>query len=296
MSGSGLRAVQALAVCYRDGLDPPPESVIVADVERALAEDIGEGDLSAALLPDDPAQARIVCREAAVLAGLPWALRCFAALDPEVRFEVSVRDGERLAADTVFLRVHARSRALVSAERCALNFLQTLSGTATVAAEYAAIVASGRTRVLDTRKTLPGLRLAQKYAVRAGGAGTHRIGLFDAVLIKENHIAAAGSIAAAVAAARSLGRGRFIEVEVENIDELRQALAAGAGRIMLDEFDWDELREAVQLAQGRAELEVSGSMDQARLSQVAALGVDYVSVGALTKHVRAIDLSMRIEG
>lgn len=292
---SSLDLTQALAACCADGLQPPATAIIDADVERALAEDIGDGDLSAALLPDYPARAAIRSREVAVLAGLPWALRCFAALDPAARFELAARDGERLAADAVFLRVHAQARALVSAERCALNFLQTLSGTATIAADYAALVAGTSTRVLDTRKTVPGLRLAQKYAVRAGGADNHRIGLFDAVLIKENHIAAAGSIAAAIAAAKALGKGRFIEVEVESLDELEQALAAGAGRIMLDEFDWDDLQAAVRLAAGRAELEVSGSMDQAGLRRAAGLGVDYVSVGALTKHVRAIDLSMRIE-
>ncbi len=292
---SGLSIAQALEACRRDGLQPPSAEDIDADVRRALAEDIGAGDLSAALLPERPAQARILCREAAVLAGLPWALRCFATLDPDARFELLARDGDCLTADTVFLRIRARARALVSAERCALNFLQTLSGTATVAADYAAVVAGSGTRVLDTRKTLPGLRQAQKYAVRAGGADNHRLGLFDAVLIKENHIAAAGSIAAAVAAAQAQEHGRFIEVEVENLDELSQALDAGAGRIMLDEFDWETLRQAVRLAAGRVELEVSGSMDQVQLRKVAELGVDYVSVGALTKHLRAIDLSMRIE-
>jgi nicotinate-nucleotide pyrophosphorylase (carboxylating) len=291
---AGLALPAALAACALDGLQPPDPDGIAADVERALAEDIGSGDLSAALLPDRAASARIIAREPATVCGLPWALRCFAALDPQARFELARRDGEQVQAGGELLRVHARARALVSAERCALNFLQTLSGTATVAAAYVAALAGSRTRVLDTRKTLPGLRQAQKYAVRAGGGDNHRIGLFDAVLIKENHIAAAGSIAAAVAAARDGGAGRFIEVEVESLDELQQALAAGAQRIMLDEFDWETMAQAVALNAGRAALEVSGSMELAAMARVAALGVDHVSVGALTKHVRAIDLSMRL--
>lgn len=280
--------------CVRPGLEPPADEAIDADVARALAEDIGSGDLSAALLPDAPATARIIVREPAVVCGLPWALRCFRALDPDARFECHLRDGERIVADAPLLHIHARSRALVSAERCALNFLQTLSGTATETARYADALAGTRTRVLDTRKTLPGLRLAQKYAVRAGGGSNHRLGLYDAVLIKENHIAAAGSIAAAVAAARERGAGRFIEVEVEDLDELEQALAAGAERIMLDDFAWPDLERAVALTAGRAELEISGSMTLERVREAAKLGVDYISVGALTKHLRAIDLSMRL--
>lgn len=289
-----LALADALAACARPGLEPPADAVIQADVERALAEDVGSGDLSAALLPARPAQARIRVREAAVLCGLPWALRCFAALDRQARFHLEARDGEAVAAGQVLLSIQADVRALVSAERCALNFLQTLSGTATVTAQYVAALAGSRTRLLDTRKTLPGLRLAQKYAVRAGGGDNHRTGLYDAVLIKENHIAAAGSIGAAVARARERGAGRFIEVEVEDLEELEQALAAGATRIMLDEFGHDDLRRAVALTNGRAALEVSGSLDLEAMAQVAQLGVDHVSVGALTKHVRAIDLSMRL--
>lgn len=284
----------ALDGCVRPPLEPPPADTIDADVARALAEDIGSGDISAALLPDQPARARIVAREPAVLCGLPWALRCFAALDSQARFNVEVRDGERVAAGAVVLVVHARARALVSAERCALNFLQTLSGTATETARYAEVVDGTGTRLLDTRKTVPGLRLAQKYAVRAGGGDNHRMGLYDAVLIKENHIAAAGSISAAVAAARRAGAGRFVEVEVESLDELEQAIAAGAERVMLDEFSWDDLKRAVALNAGRVALEISGSLDLERVRRAARLGVDYVSAGALTKHVRAIDLSMRM--
>lgn len=284
----------ALAASVREGLEAPPVTAIEVDVRRALDEDIGSGDLSAALLPPRTAQARIIAREEAVVCGLPWVLRCFAALDPGARFHIGVRDGERIAADAELLRIEADVRALVSAERCALNFLQTLSGTATATSVYVDAVAGTGLKVLDTRKTLPGLRLAQKYAVRAGGGANHRTGLYDAVLIKENHIAAAGSIAAAVARARERGAGRFIEVEVESLAELEQALAAGAERIMLDEFGWDEMERAVAITAGRAELEVSGSMDLERVRRVAGLGVDYVSVGALTKHVRAIDLSMRL--
>lgn len=289
-----LTLADALAACTREGLEPPPPAQIDADVERALAEDIGSGDLSAALLPQQPAQARIIAREAAVVCGLPWALRCFAALDPGARFVIGVRDGERIDSDAELLRIHADSRALVSGERCALNFIQALSGTATATAVYADAVAGSGLKVLDTRKTLPGLRQAQKYAVRAGGGDNHRAGLYDAVLIKENHITAAGSVAAAVGRARELGAGRFIEVEVESLDELQQALAAGAERIMLDEFGWDDLERAVAITAGRAQLEVSGSMDLESVRRVAGLGVDFVSVGALTKHVRAIDLSMRM--
>lgn len=289
-----LDLAEALAACRLDGLQPPDEAVIAADVERALAEDLGTGDLSAALLPARPAQARIRVREAAILCGLPWALHCFAALDRQARFQLGARDGEAVAGDQVLLTIHADVRALVSAERCALNFLQTLSGTATVTGRYVRALAGSRTRLLDTRKTLPGLRQAQKYAVRAGGGDNHRAGLYDAVLIKENHIAAAGSIAAAIARARELGSGRFIEVEVENLDELEQALAAGAPRIMLDEFSHGDIVRAVAITAGRAALEVSGSMDLENMAAVAKLGVDHVSVGALTKHVHAIDLSMRL--
>lgn len=289
-----LDLTSALAACARDGLVPPDKAQIESDVEQALTEDIGSGDLSAALLPDEPGEARIIARESAVVCGLPWALRCFAALDPDARFVIGVCDGDRIEADGELLRIQARARALVSAERCALNFIQSLSGTATATAVYADAIAGSGLKVLDTRKTLPGLRLAQKYAVRAGGGQNHRVGLYDAVLIKENHIAAAGSIAAAVGRARELGAGRFIEVEVESLDELEQALAAGAERIMLDEFGWDDLERAVALTAGRAQLEVSGSMDLERVKRVAGLGVDFVSVGALTKHVRAIDLSMRM--
>lgn len=274
---------------------PPDQAGIEADVARALAEDVGTGDLTAALLPADAfGLARIRTREPAVLCGQAWAEACFRQVDPRTECRWLANDGDELAADTVFLEVHGPVRALVTAERCALNFLQTLMATATVARRYAQAVAGTRTRILDTRKTLPGLRLAQKYAVRTGGASNHRIGLFDAVLVKENHVAAAGSIAAAIRNARAIAGNRMVEVEVESLAELREALAAAPDRIMLDEFSRADLEAAVALAGGRVPLEVSGSMDFDRLADVARLGVDFISVGALTKHVRAIDLSMRL--
>ena len=271
------------------------EHQIQATVRRALAEDIGSGDVTAALIPEDArASARVICRERAVLCGCAWFDAVFAELDERIQVKWTLRDGDRVQPDQVLCTLNGPARALLTGERAALNLLQTLSGTATRAARYAAAVDGLPVRVLDTRKTLPGLRMEQKYAVRTGGCHNHRIGLYDGILIKENHIAAAGSIAAAVAAARRAGAGRFIEVEVEDLDELRQAIEAGAERIMLDEFAPEALAEAVAIAGGRAALEVSGSLTAERLSGIAALGVDYVSVGALTKHVRAVDLSMRL--
>ncbi|HET8899098.1 MAG TPA: carboxylating nicotinate-nucleotide diphosphorylase [Rhodanobacteraceae bacterium] len=275
---------------------PPSAGVIQRDVERALAEDIGTGDASGALIDGNTiAHAHVLCREPAVLAGAPWFEGCLRALDPTLQIDWLQHDGDRIAADTVVCRLHGHARALLSGERSALNFLQTLSATATEAARYAAAVAGTRTRILDTRKTLPGLRQAQKYAVRCGGAHNHRMGLDDAILIKENHIAAAGGIAAAVARARQLYPQLLLEVEVENAAELQQALQAGVDRIMLDEFDDTALAAAVREVAGRVPLEVSGSVTLPRIATLAALGVDFISVGALTKNVRAIDLSMRLE-
>ena len=273
---------------------PPPADAIAADVARALAEDIGPGDATAALLPDVPARAYVVAKEAGVIAGRPWFDACFRALDPDAALDWRVAEGGAVAAGTVVVVIHARTRALVSAERPALNFLQTLSATATVTARYVAEVAGTRTRILDTRKTLPGLRLAQKYAVRAGGGLNHRIGLFDAVMLKENHILAAGSIAAAAAAARTMHPALPLIIEVETLDELDQALATGCDRILVDDFSEADLREAVSRAAGRVPLEVSGGVTGERLRAIAATGVDYVSVGALTKHVQALDLSLRL--
>ncbi|HEX5305448.1 MAG TPA: carboxylating nicotinate-nucleotide diphosphorylase [Dyella sp.] len=278
-----------------DRFSPPPAEQIRLDVERAFAEDIGTGDATADLLPASaPATAILTCREHAVLAGRPWFDACFRHLDPDVRIEWLHEDGDVLPAGHAICTLRGRARALVTAERSALNFLQLLSGTATVTAQYVAALAGTRTRLLDTRKTVPGLRLAQKYAVRCGGGCNHRTGLYDGVLIKENHIIAAGGIAAAVGAARRLHPSLPLEVEVENLDELSQALEAGADRIMIDNFDLPAMRDAVRISAGRASLEVSGNVDMDSIAAIGSTGVDFVSVGALTKHVRAIDLSLRL--
>lgn len=276
-------------------MSAPESRIVLCDVERALAEDLGSGDVTAELLSADGlASARVITREAAVIAGCAWFDACFRQLDPEVRIEWRCADGDRVTGNDVLCSLHGAARALLSAERCALNFLQTLSATATVTAQYVAAVRGTRAVILDTRKTIPGLRVAQKYAVRCGGGSNHRIGLFDAILIKENHIAAAGSLAGAVRAARAAHPTLLLEVEVENLDELREALAAGADRIMLDEFPLADIRNAVAEVAGRVPLEVSGGVGLDRVRELAETGVDFISVGALTKHVRAIDLSMRV--
>jgi nicotinate-nucleotide pyrophosphorylase (carboxylating) len=273
----------------------PPEA-IARDVRRALEEDIGSGDVTADLLPAGAAaRARVITREAAVLCGAAWFDECFRQLDAAACVDWHAADGDRVAPGAVLCHITGAARALVSAERTALNFLQTLSGTATATAAYVDAARGTRTTILDTRKTLPGLRAAQKYAVRVGGGENHRIGLFDAVLIKENHIAAAGSIAAAVRRARALHPDLLVEAEVEDFGELREAIAAGVDRIMLDEFELHELSQAVAETGGRVPLEVSGSVALDRVRAIAETGVDYVSIGALTKHVRAVDLSMRVE-
>jgi nicotinate-nucleotide pyrophosphorylase (carboxylating) len=274
---------------------PPPET-IERDVRNALAEDIGSGDVTADLLPSGArARARVITRESAVLCGHAWFDACFHQLDPATRIDWQATEGEKVVAGTVLCHIEGAARVLVTAERTALNFLQTLSGTATATAAYVDAARGTRTTILDTRKTLPGLRAAQKYAVRVGGGRNHRLGLFDAVLIKENHIIAAGSIGAAVQRARALHPDLLVETEVENFAELREALEAGADRIMLDEFELHELAQAVAEVGGRVPLEVSGSVALERVRAIAETGVDYVSIGALTKHVRALDLSMRIE-
>ena len=273
-----------------------PVDIVLADVERALAEDIGPGDVTADLLPAlMPARARVITREAAVVCGRDWFEACFRQLDPDLRFEWKVEEGARAEPGQLLCQMQGRARALVTAERSALNFLQTLSATATVTAAHVEAVRGTRTRILDTRKTLPGLRQAQKYAVRVGGGTNHRIRLYDAVLIKENHIATAGSLAAAVARARALHPTVMVEVEVENFGELREALDARVDRIMLDEFELQDLVRAVAEVDGRIPLEVSGGVGLDRVRAIAETGVDFISVGALTKHVRAIDLSMRVE-
>lgn len=272
---------------------------IAAQVALALAEDIGTGDVTAALIPATArATATLVTREAMVLCGGPWADETFHQLDTSVRTRWHARDGEHVGKDAVLCVIEGPARAVLTGERCALNFLQTLSGTATATQRYVAAVEGTGCRILDTRKTVPGLRLAQKYAVRCGGGHNHRLGLHDMVLVKENHIVAAGSIAAAVDAARATHPGIPVEVEVENADELHEALAAAPDVIMLDEFDLDDMRAAVALrnaAGSAATLEASGSIDLANIRSVAETGVDCISIGALTKHVRAIDLSLRFQ-
>ncbi|HWX66902.1 MAG TPA: carboxylating nicotinate-nucleotide diphosphorylase [Rhodanobacter sp.] len=274
----------------------PDAAQIATDIERALAEDLGSGDATAELLPVDAhAHAELTCRDAAVIAGAAWFDACFRRFDPAVRIDWQTRDGERVSAGAVICRLSGHARSLVTAERSALNFLQLLSATATITADYVAAVAGTAVRVLDTRKTIPGLRVAQKYAVRCGGGHNQRMGLYDAILIKENHIIAAGSIAAAVQTARQLHPQLLLEVEVENLDELAQALAAGVDRIMLDNFELAQMVAAVQYTAGRVPLEVSGNVDLHTIGEFARTGVDFISVGALTKHVRAVDLSLRLQ-
>lgn len=273
---------------------PPEAARIAEDVERALAEDLGPGDATAELLPPEVrAEAELWLREPAVLCGIPWFEACFRVLDPAVRFEWHHHEGERLDAETLIGVISGNARALVSAERSALNFLQTLSGTATTVDAWMRALAGSGVELLDTRKTLPGLRHAQKYAVRIGGACNHRMGLYDAMLIKENHIAAAGSVSAAVRRAREAHPELPLQVEVESLDQLEEALAAGVESILLDDFDEEAIREAVERTRGRAKLEVSGGITLDRVRRLAELGVDRVSAGALTKHLRAVDFSLR---
>ena len=268
-------------------------------VAAALAEDLGPGDLTAQLVPAAArGRARVITREAGVLCGSAWVDAVFAALDPGVRVAWHAADGDAVAPGQLLLVAEGPARALLTGERTALNFLQTLSGTATAARRYAAAIAGTGCRILDTRKTLPGLRLAQKYAVRCGGGRNHRLGLYDGILIKENHIAAAGSIAAAVGAARRLGAAVPVEVEVETLAELDEAFAADADLALLDEFSLEDLRTAVARNRARTRplgLEASGGIDLETIGAIAATGVDFVSVGAITKHVRALDLSLRLE-
>jgi nicotinate-nucleotide pyrophosphorylase (carboxylating) len=270
------------------------------DVARALLEDVGACDLTAALFdPLRRARARVRVREAAVIAGSDWVAEAFTALDPDAEIRWHVPEGGQAQADTVVLEVQAHARALLTAERTALNFLQLLSAVATRTAQFVAAVGEvpgNRAQIVDTRKTLPGLRMAQKYAVRAGGGTNHRIGLFDAVLIKENHIAAAGGVTAALRLAQvHAAHAAFIEIEVETLTQLREALDAGARMVLLDNMDLATLREAVTINAGRAVLEVSGGVNMDTVRAIAATGVDRISIGALTKDVRAIDFSMRLE-
>lgn len=279
-------------------LDQILQQDIITSVQRALAEDIGSGDITAQLIPEDSAsEATIISRENAVICGIPWVNEVFRQLDPNIALDWAAADGDNIIANQTLCHLKGNSRALLTGERTALNFLQTLSGTATVSREYAQLVEHSSTRILDTRKTLPGLRLAQKYAVKTGGCHNHRLGLYDAFLIKENHIAACGGIGKAVARARELAPDKPIEVEVETLDELAQALAAKADRIMLDNFSEQNLLEALTLNHqyDAVELEVSGNIDKGNLSQRASSGLDFISIGALTKHCKSIDFSMRIQ-
>ncbi|WP_297801014.1 carboxylating nicotinate-nucleotide diphosphorylase [Arenimonas sp. GDDSR-1] len=272
----------------------PDPATVAADAARSLAEDIQTGDVTAALLENDQESGYVIAKEAAVICGRPWFDACFRQLDPEIAMEWLVDEGQAVTAGTVVVRFRGKARALVGAERSALNFLQTLSATASQTAAFAQALAGSRTRVLDTRKTLPGLRLAQKYAVRIGGGMNHRMGLFDAVMLKENHIIAEGSITAAVKKARSLYPDIPVIVEVENLTELREALATDCTRVLIDDFSDDDMFAAVRIADGRKPLEVSGSVSMERLAVIRESGVDFISVGAITKNIRAIDFSMRL--
>jgi len=278
-------------------LNPLLADSIRADVARALDEDVGSGDLTAQLIPaSQTARARVITREPAVIAGRPWFDACFRALDPDCVIDWRVSEGDAVAADDVLVEISGHARALLSAERPALNFLQALSAVATATRPYVDAVRGTHAAILDTRKTLPGLRIAEKYAVRVGGGQNQRVGLYDGILIKENHIAAAGGIAQVLEAAFQLAGGAVsVQIEVETLDELEQALAAGAPLILLDNFSLADLRHAVQVTHGRALLEASGNITLDTVRAVAETGVDRISIGSLTKHIRAVDLSMRIQ-
>lgn len=271
-----------------------PQSAIEEAVNIALREDVGDGDVTAQLIPiDDMAIATVISREACVLCGMDWFEEVFRQLDDDVLIEWQAEDGDHIEAGQSICSLSGSSRSILTGERTALNFLQTLSATATRSAEYSKAVADTGCVVLDTRKTIPGLRLAQKYAVSCGGCQNHRIGLYDAILIKENHILACGSIAQAIEEARFHNPEMPIEIEVESIDELNQALAAGADRVLLDNFDNELLKQAVKICRGKIPLEASGNVTLDNIHDIALTGVDYISTGALTKDIKAIDLSMR---
>lgn len=266
-------------------------------VARALAEDIGDGDITAELIPADAsASGTVICRDTATICGRPWVDEVFRQIDDSIAVTWHVAEGRRCHPHAEVFTVTGPARSLLTAERCALNFLQTLSGTATLASHYAALVEGTNLRILDTRKTLPGLRLAQKYAVRTGGCHNHRIGLYDAFLIKENHISACGGITAAIEAAHARHPDRPVEVEVETLEQLDEALEANCDIIMLDNFDLASLKEAVRRTDGKARLEASGGYNETGIVAVAETGVDYISSGALTKNCQAVDFSMRLTG
>ncbi len=265
-------------------------------VKLALAEDIGSGDLTATLIPPEkPASATIISRESAVICGLDWANACFLQLDPAMKIKWLVNEGEKISANQLLCEISGNARALLSGERCALNFLQLLSAVATQTRAFVFAVSGCKAEILDTRKTLPGLRLAQKYAVTVGGGTNQRLALYDGILIKENHIAAAGSIHAALGQAAKLNANVSIQIEVENLDQLKQALDAGASHILLDNFAIADMTQAVAINNGRAKLEASGGVDLSSARAIALTGVDRISVGSITKTIRAIDLSLRIK-
>ena len=269
--------------------------IIEENVRTALKEDVGNGDITAELIPaSDQKKARVISRQTAVVCGQAWVDEVFRQVDPSVQIEWLVKDGERVERDQVLFRLEGSARSLLTGERAALNFLQTLSGTATVSHEYAQRVAGTPVTLLDTRKTIPGLRMGQKYAVSCGGCSNHRIGLYDAFLIKENHIMACGGIEQAIETARQNHPGKPVEIEVETEEQLERALVAGADIVMLDNFSPERMVAAVAQTAGRAKLEASGNITDETLLDYANTGVDYISIGALTKHCRAVDLSMRI--
>ena len=271
-----------------------PQSIIEENVFHALKEDIGEGDITAELIPQENISlATVISREACVFCGLHWFEETYRQIDNDILIDWFVNDGESIEAGQIICTISGSSQNIVSGERCALNFLQTLSATATLSALYAKKVAGTKTKVLDTRKTIPGLRIAQKYAVSCGGCENHRLGLFDAFLIKENHIIACDGITNAVKEARFHNPDLKVEVEVENLNELQQAIDAGADRVLLDNFDTKTLEQAVQICTGKIISEASGNINLDNITEVAKIGVDYISIGALTKDIKAIDLSMR---
>ena len=280
-------------------ISPPDAAIVLADVQRALKEDIGSGDITADLVPDHTDSAYLLCKEDGIVCGRPWFDACHHQLDPNVSIHWTVEEGDSIRSGQVLATLQGRSRSLLSAERSSLNFLQTLSGTATTTAHYVHAIEGTDTRILDTRKTIPGLRIAQKYAVRVGGGYNHRIGLYDAVMVKENHIRAAGSLTQAVEQARSKHPQAPIIVEVENLDELREALTVGCTRILIDDFEPALRKDAVRIARsapfnGRIPLEVSGGVTLDTIRTIAEDGVDFISIGSLTKHVHALDLSLKL--
>ena len=304
--GDGLPILQSPQACYSSLMNKysVPADINMHDVTRqvanALAEDVGNGDLTAKLVPDNStAIATVITREAAIVCGTAWFDEVFRQLDHTIKIRWHCKDGDPLEAGALLCELEGPARSLLTGERSALNFLQTLSGTATTTHQYAQAIGTTSCKVLDTRKTLPGLRLAQKYAVSCGGGTNHRIGLFDAILIKENHIIAAGSINAAIQHARAVAGNRMVEIEVETLEELQQALHKDVDRILVDNFSLNDMRAAVQLRNGyshhRIDLEASGNVALGTIRSIAETGVDFISVGALTKHVQAVDLSMRFE-